>query len=119
MQKELEILDKIINAPTKPENLRFEHQERGTDTCFIHATNMYFQSQYTEETPRLYSLLAPSLNSAVQDIIKKEAANSFYEGGNVSTVENKVEYSDPKLSFDLFGYYEIYKNLDLVEFAKV
>jgi hypothetical protein len=121
LQKELEIFDKVISAPSRAENLYFEHQEEGTDTCFIHATNMYLQVEYlaVPRFPYFFSKIAAKINDEIQNIIKKNAAFSFYEKGAVTLNKVHDDSSDPMWNEDLKGYYEIYRDLDCVDFSQV
>lgn len=42
LTNEVDVLKKLIAAPVLPNNMYYEPQAN-PDTCFVHATNMYFQ----------------------------------------------------------------------------
>ena len=43
IQKEIDLIQQIIESPSNP-NFLHETQEPESNTCFIHAMNMYFQT---------------------------------------------------------------------------
>jgi hypothetical protein len=42
LDKEVDIVDTLVNAMYMPEDMYYESQQT-ENSCFIHATNMYFQ----------------------------------------------------------------------------
>ena len=82
---------------------------------------MYFQSKYLQTPATVMQLykIATELKDKMCAIIKENARYSFYENGQVTNNKLNDESSDPAWNEDLKGYYEIYENMDVIDFVKV
>ncbi|KAL6074867.1 Ubiquitin [Balamuthia mandrillaris] len=114
LQKEVEIMQRIISTPTIPSSIHHEHQDAGSDTCFRHALNMYFQKPLVNDPSFLlqYSALVNKATGKIKELIYENCAIDFYGGAeNVPADEKKMEddRSDLASNPDLFGYFEIFK----------
>jgi len=93
-----------------PSGLHYEPQAE-KDTCFIHATNMYFQRAYiNSQFFNLYNKLVNDASKTIETILHNNAEASFY-GSKPAPSDPKLlkdTSSNAELNDDLYGYFEIY-----------
>jgi len=84
-----------------------------SDTCFIHATNMYFQRKYIDDQfLKKYVNFVKTYQVDADQIKYKEAKRSFY-GDQIPPSNGKTEeISDPAIDDDLLGYFELYSTMN-------
>jgi len=108
LDKEEEILDILVNY-CQLNSLYYESQ-KSEDTCFRHATNMYFQYEYINSNfLKNYSTLIKKATEEVKKRRKQNADVTFYGKLNVPKIGLSDTSSDPNFDEDLHGYWEIYQ----------
>eukprot|EP01098_Paradermamoeba_levis_P008832 TRINITY_DN3642_c0_g1_i1.p1 TRINITY_DN3642_c0_g1~~TRINITY_DN3642_c0_g1_i1.p1 ORF type:complete len:270 (-),score=106.28 TRINITY_DN3642_c0_g1_i1:178-963(-) len=90
----------------------FEGQAK-TNSCFIHATNNFFQREYINPSflPE-YSKLVLKFSDQIDQLKQTEAPNAFYGGVDfVPSDPSKLveDKSAPEEDEDLYSYFEIYR----------
>mmetsp|Transcript_30211 Transcript_30211/g.33764 ORF Transcript_30211/g.33764 Transcript_30211/m.33764 type:complete len:283 (+) Transcript_30211:41-889(+) len=116
LDEELKMVETIINSRCVPD-FYYEPQAK-SDTCFIHATNMYFQREYvTKENVITYDKLVSKYAKEITEIIKANSKSAFYGDIDVPLEKDTSEVSVPSKNTDLKGYYDIYNITDPKEFS--
>ena len=135
LAKEVELMHTIFDSSYPPDTFH-EHQE-SEDSCFRHATNMYFQRKYLDQDflnqysqfikvlpktqfPKHFNLWSVPPKAAHKDIDELKLAGckkAFYGDQEVPAASQLQENrSDPAVNEDLNGYYEIYRDTPALEF---
>jgi len=110
-----------ILYPLPVGQLRHETQSKGQDTCFIHATNMYFQREYSNSTMLAkYAALVSKAANEIDALKSANCATSFYgeEKPPAPGAVFKSEHSQPLANEDLNGYYELYASTPASSFLQ-
>jgi len=106
------------DAEARVSSIYYEPQQ-AKNSCFLHATNMYFQKKYLDEKfMPTYSELLQSFSEKITKLKDDGAGISFYGNQFASKREFCENSSEVTENEDLFGYYEIYKSMQVEDFLQ-
>eukprot|EP00026_Physarum_polycephalum_P001798 Phypoly_transcript_01801.p1 GENE.Phypoly_transcript_01801~~Phypoly_transcript_01801.p1 ORF type:complete len:997 (+),score=191.68 Phypoly_transcript_01801:138-3128(+) len=115
LEQEINMLTSIISI-TAHGSFYYEPQTE-PDTCFQHAINMYFQKNYIDESfLALYTELVKSSAIMVTKLKNSGAKSTCYGTKTVYEKFLTESNSEPMYDADLFGYFEVYRSLQVEDF---